>query len=332
MKIAYLGLGSWGYSLASLLAKKGHQILGWTTDLKLAETLTQKKAHPRFPECPVSPNISVTLSLEEALDGGEIIVESVTSEGLRPVLTQVKKTGLKPRPLVITSKGIEKHTRLITPEVAVEVLGEGWKNWVSLLSGPSLAHEVIRGLPTSVVVASYHYEIMLKISEIFTTDSFRVYPNSDIVGVALGGALKNVIAIACGASDGLRLGFSARAALITRGLHEICKLAQGFGCRVETLYGLSGMGDLCVTCTSDLSRNFRFGKRVGEGVSVQEALKEIGMVVEGYHTVIAAKEIADQLHISLPITQTVFEALYQGLKPEDAVLRLMERPIKEEHL
>jgi glycerol-3-phosphate dehydrogenase (NAD(P)+) len=234
--------------------------------------------------------------------------------------------------LVITSKGIEQNSEKILPEVAVEVLGEEARPLVGILSGPSFASEVIQGLPTSVVASAYNPDDMRLIAETFTNASFRVYPNSDVKGVAFGGALKNIIAIACGISDGMGFGWSAKAALITRGLHEIRKLAVACGCKAETLNGLSGLGDLCLTCTSSLSRNYRYGQKLAKGISPQEAKKEIQMVVEGAYTCLSALQLSQKNQIPMPISETVYNIIYKGMQTKEAVAKLMQRTIKEEHL
>jgi glycerol-3-phosphate dehydrogenase (NAD(P)+) len=333
MKIGYLGAGSWGFCLALLLAAKEHTVISWTANAALAEQLNSKREHPFLPGHSYTKNLVFTTEIEEAVQNCDMIVESVTSAGLRPVFEKVKKSRNKIAcPIVITSKGIEQNTGLILPEVAVEVLGKDVHPLIGVVSGPSFAEEVIRGLPTSVVASAFSHEVMRLICDTFTTNSFRVYPNQDIYGVAYGGALKNIIAIACGISDGLRLGFSSKAALMTRGLHEIRKLAIAKGCRAETLYGLSGMGDLCLTCSSIISRNYRFGHLLTQGRTPKEAEAEIKMVVEGVYTCVSTLQISHKLGVLMPITEIIYKIVYEGMKPKDAVSSLMQRAIKEEHL
>ncbi|MFN4173571.1 MAG: NAD(P)H-dependent glycerol-3-phosphate dehydrogenase, partial [Parachlamydiaceae bacterium] len=235
-------------------------------------------------------------------------------------------------PIILTSKGIEQGTGLTLPEVAIEVLGEKARDQIALLSGPSFANEVCRNLPTSVVSSSFNPETMKQASEIFTTETFRVYPNDDPLGVAYGGALKNIIAIAAGISEGLNLGFSSKAALITRGLHEMRKLAIARGCKAETINGLSGLGDVVLTAGSLISRNFRFGHLIAQGLTPKEAQKQIGMVVEGAYTAVSALELSRSLGIDMPITEIVYRIIYENMKPHEAVKWLMLRTIKEEHL
>ncbi len=332
MKIGYLGVGSWGYCLASLLASKGYKLVCWTVEAGLAKQLTATREHPMLAGHMSEGDMTFTTNLEESLTDVDFIVESVTSAGLRPVLEKVKTFGIPKCPLVITSKGIEQETGLILSDVATEILGEEIKPRIGCISGPSYATEVIRGLPTSVVASGYSQEVIDQVVELFTTDKFRVYPNSDIRGVAIGGALKNVIAIACGIADGLALGFSARAALITRGLHEMRKFAMKQGCSPETLNGLSGMGDLCVTCSSMISRNYRFGYLLAEGMSGEAAKEKIGMVVEGAYTTVSALQVAKKYDVEMPISEAVHKVVYEGVKATEAVNLLMKRVIKEEHL
>lgn len=332
MKIGYLGAGAWGFALANLLASKGHEILCWTIFPDLARQLNETHEHPMLPGSKGSPLVKLTTDLAEVLREVDFLVESVTSAGIRPVFSQIKEIAIPACPIVITSKGIEQGTGLILSDVIVDVLGGDIRSQIGAISGPSYASEVICGLPTSVTGSAYDPAVMYQICEIFTTDKFRVYPNSDMRGVAYGGALKNIIAIACGICEGLQLGYSARAALMTRGLHEMGKLAEAQGCRRKTLYGLSGMGDLCVTCNALTSRNFKFGYLLAQGKTSEEAQKEIGMVVEGAYTCISAHEISQKLAISMPITETVYKILRENLPPREAAKLLMQRAIKDEHL
>ncbi|MBS0620717.1 MAG: NAD(P)-dependent glycerol-3-phosphate dehydrogenase [Verrucomicrobia bacterium] len=332
MRIAYLGAGAWGYCLAAMLAAKGHQVALWTASPEFAKTLSKKREHPKLPRFKADDNLTFTSDLQAAIEGADFLVESVTSKGIRPVFEQVLAYGGITCPIVITSKGIEQNSGLLLHEVVLQVLGEGMRDKISCLTGPSLADEVVQKLPTSVVAASYDPALMHQVVELFATPYFRVYPNGDINGVAFGGAMKNIIAIACGISDGLGFGDNTKAALMTRGLHEIRKLAVTKGCRPETLNGLSGMGDLCVTCLSKLSRNYMYGRRLAEGLDPEAAQERIGMVVEGAYTCVSALQIAHKAHIALPIAEAVYSIIYENLNPRDAVKALLQRVIKEEHL
>lgn len=332
MKIGYLGSGVWGYTLASLLASKGYQVLMWSVEQEVVAHLQEKREHPRLSGHPAPPSLTFTTDLKEALTGKDLIVEGVTSAGVRQVLQKIKETYIPKCPIVFTSKGIEQNTGLLLSEVAVEVLGKEHKKQIGCISGPSIAQEVLKGLPASVVCSAYEPEVMKKIHTAFSTPTFRVYPNPDINGVELGGALKNIIAIACGIADGLGFGDNTKAALMTRGLHEIRRLAATRGCKAETLNGLAGMGDLCVTCLSTMSRNYRFGRLIAEGKSPEEAKKEIGMVVEGTYTCLSAIQLAKKAHIELPIAEAVYLIVYESMNPKEAVKLLLQRVTKEEYL
>lgn len=332
-KIAYLGMGAWGYCLASLLASNGpYEVYCWTTKPELAELLEKTREHPQFPGHRAPKNLIFTTDMALVLKNADMLVESVTSAGLRPVFERVKSLGLPLCPIVMTSKGIEQDTGKILPEVVVEILGEEFYPFLGCLSGPSFAQEVIKGLPTSVVGSGYTADVIQLICETFMAPHFRVYPNGDMLGVCFGGALKNPIAIACGISDGLSFGYSSKAALMTRGLHEIRKLAVARGCKPETINGLAGMGDLCVTCSSPISRNFRFGLLLAQGISAEEAQKKIGMVVEGAYTCVSALQLSHQCQVSMPIIETVYQIMQGQIKPVEAVKALMQRTVKEEHL
>jgi len=332
MKISYLGIGSWGYCLASLLAKKGYEVTAWTVEAPLAEQLKLHRIHPLYPKFPPPKTLQFTHSMEEALQGTDMIVESVTTRGLRPVLNELKKHISLECPIVLTSKGIEIETGMTLPDVAIDVLGPECQEFIGMISGPSFAKEIIAGLPTSIVGTAYDVNVMNQICNMFTTETLRVYPNSDIKGVALAGALKNIIAICCGMADALHMGFSAKAALMTRGLHEIRKLAVALGCRPETFSGLAGMGDLSMTCSSPLSRNFQFGQKIGQGMSVEEAQKEIGTVVEGYYSCQAAVKLSRDAKVPMPISEGLYKLFQNELTIADALPYLMQRAVKEEHL
>ena len=332
MRIGYLGAGSWGFALAGLLASKGHQVVLWTGNSEFAKTLNKKKEHPKLPHYKAGDNLRVTSDLQEALSQAEFLVESVTAMGIRPVFEQILSAGQVECPIVITSKGIEQNSGLLLPEVILEVMGEKARKFIGCLSGPSHAEEVVQKLPTSVVSASYDPELMSHIAQVFSTPFFRVYPNSDLNGVAFGGAMKNIIAIACGISDGLGFGDNTKAALMTRGLHEIRKLSVVKGCKAETLNGLSGLGDLCVTCLSKLSRNYSFGRLIAEGLDPQSAKEKIGMAVEGVYTCVSARQLGNKAKIPIPITEAIYSIVYEGLNPQEAVYSLLQRAIKEEHL
>lgn len=332
IKIGYLGVGAWGFCLAYLLSRKGYKVTSWTQNRELAKNLNDFHEHPFLPGQLPHENMRFTTHLEDALADADFIVESVTSKGVRPVFEAIKKIKTPSCPIVLTSKGIEQNTGYSLPEVALEVLGPSSENLLALVSGPSFATEVIRGLPTSVVASAWNKKVMELVSKTFSTDTFRVYPNHDILGVAYGGALKNIIAIACGISEGLNLGFSSKAALMTRGLHEMSKLAVARGGKADTMRGLAGLGDVCLTASSLISRNFRYGHLIAQGMSPKTAEKNIGMVVEGTYTAVSALQLSRQLKVDMPITEIVWRIIYENMKPLSAVKALMQRSVKEEHL
>lgn len=332
MKIGYLGAGTWGFCLASLLASKGHEVILWTSHPGREKELSSKREHHKLPGFKADKNVSFTSDLRKAIEGVDFLIESVTSQGIRPVFEQIRSFGGVKCPIVITSKGIEQNSGLLLPEVVQQVLGDESRPFIGCISGPSHAEEVIQHLPTSIVGSAYDQKVMFQICDLFATPYFRIYPNADINGVTFGGAMKNIMAIACGISDGLGFGDNTKAALMTRGLHEIRKLAVVKGCKPETLNGLSGMGDLCVTCLSKLSRNYMFGRLIAEGLTPEQAREKIGMVVEGVYTCVSSLQLGQKNQISVPITEAVYSIVYQNLNPRDAVKALLQRAIKEEHL
>lgn len=326
MNITVLGQGVWGFCLSCLLAKKGHAVSAWTRDSDILEVLQKGKNHPHLPINAKGLNISFYSDIHQAVAKTDIIVESVTASGLRSILDIVKETN---KGLVLTSKGIDPEEGKLLPELAQDILEH---SNIALLSGPSFATEVCQNLPTAVVMGSFNILFAKEAASIFNTNMFRVYPNIDIEGVALGGALKNVVAIACGISEGLKLGTGAKAALMTRGLHEIARLAHTRGCQMQTLYGLSGMGDLFLTCSSTISRNYRFGTLLAQGFTENQAKQEIGMVVEGASTCHSAMTLAENANVELPICTAVHEIISGQLTPQEAVEKLMQRIIKEERV
>lgn len=329
MKIGYLGAGTWGFALAYVLASNGHEVVMWTRDPAFADLLQKTRVHPKLPGASAPEGILFTSDLKKTVHGAEVIVESVTSSGIRPVFQAIGRIDV---PVVVTSKGIEQGTGLLLPEVVSACLGTKESPLVGCLSGPSHAEDIILNMPTSVVCSAYDASVTKMIHEMFTTPTFRIYPNSDIRGVCFGGAMKNIIAIACGISDGLGCGDNTKAALMTRGLHEIRKLCVVKECNPDTLNGLSGMGDLCVTCMSVLSRNYRFGRLVAEGFSPEGARQKIGMAVEGIYTCVSARELGAIHKIPIPITEVIYQIIYGGLDPREAVKMLLQRAIKEERL
>ena len=328
MKLGIIGSGSWGTALAKLYSQNFEKVIIWTRDENVCNWINKSKTNPKyFPEVILPDNIVSTTDINEAFNISDIIIIVVPAQAIRNVLSQLKYKKLE-KPIISASKGIEISSLKLTTQVISEQLLIDEKN-IFALSGPSFAREVLQGLPTAVVLGGDICKGR-ELQKLLSTDTFRVYTNNDIKGVEIGGAVKNVIAIATGISDGIGLGNNARASLITRGLYEMKRIALVYGANSETLYGLSGLGDLVLTATGDLSRNRRFGVLIGKGLSVNQALKEIGQVVEGLDTVKAINQIAKKYDIELPISLTVYRVLYEGLKPLEAVKILMKRQLKEE--
>lgn len=330
MKIGYLGAGTWGTALASLLANYGHRVVVWDRNPNHIKKLRTQRKHPKLENFVIPNGILYSEEIMDAIKDADVIVESVTSLGIRSVFTQIKNLKKINCPIVLTSKGLEKDTNLLFPEILTEIFGQENAKNIGCLSGPSHAEEVIKKLPTSVVCSSYSEDTMLFISRLFNGSYFRVYPNPDIAGICFGGAMKNVIAIACAISDGLGFGDNTKAALMTRGLHEMKKLCPAKGGKPETLNGLSGMGDLCVTCLSKFSRNYRFGRFIAEGFSMKEAKGKVGMVVEGVYSCVSALQLARKYNVAVPITEAVYAVLYENLSPRNVGTLLMQRKVKEE--
>ena len=329
MKITCLGAGTWGFSIACLLAKNGHKVTLWARNPEQIKEYAKSKQHPKLPGFKAPNSIVFTHDLEKAVHKADLIIESITSSGIRSVFGNIHEIREKICPIVVTSKGIEQNTGLLLHELIAEFFP---KEKIGCISGPSHAEEVIKGLPTSVVCSAYNKKVMMEIMKAFNSENFRVYPNDDIYGVSFGGAMKNIIAIACGISDGLGFGDNTKAALMTRGLHEMRKLCPTKGGKPETLNGLSGMGDLCVTCLSNLSRNYRFGNIIAEGIAPEQAKTMIGMVVEGIYTSVSALQLGQKHNIELPITKATYDVIFEGVSPKEAVRSLLTREIKPEHL
>ena len=331
MKVTVLSAGTWGISLAALLHGKGEAVRVWEFDPEVVRVLRETRRHPRLKALDVPEAILPTNDLEEALAGSEVMVCDVPAANLRETARRTVQAGYHGQLFVICSKGIEKGTHHLPHEVAAQELGHAGRERIVLLSGPSHAEEVSRNLPTAVTVAGATLETAETVQALFMTPRFRVYTQTDMVGVELGAALKNVIAIACGISDGLGFGDNAKAGLITRGLSEILRLGIAMGARLETFIGLAGVGDLVVTCMSRHSRNWQFGSLVGQGRSPEAALEAVGMVVEGYHTVVAAVELAQIWKVEMPITKAVAAVLFDGMTAMEAVSDLMLRDARSEN-
>ncbi len=328
---AVIGAGSWGTTLADLLARKGYGVRLWTRNPELSRLIEEGRENkPYLPGVRLPENLTATSSLADAVEGASMIVCAVPSHGIREVFKDIRSRISGEALVVSASKGIEQGTHLTCCGILEEVFPEGVHGNIAVLSGPTFAKEVSRGLPAAACAASRSGEVALRVQRIFSTPYFRVYTNPDRIGVELGGALKNVMALAAGASDGLGLGNNARAALITRGLAEMSRLGTKMGADPRTFYGLSGLGDLVLTCTGELSRNRRVGVEIGRGRSLGEILSEMRMVAEGVKTSLAVRELAAMHGIEVPITEEVCRVLYEGKSPERAVMELMTRELKGE--
>lgn len=329
--IGVIGAGSWGTTLADLLAKKGHSVKLWAYEPELvAEMRASGINHLFLPGINLSPSLTFTNSLAEAVGGKDLLLFVVPSQVLRGVLTEAIPRISESAAIVSASKGIEVTTLMAVSQVYEELLPPPLFRRFAVLSGPSFAREVAQEMPTAVVAAADDEGVARQVQEAFNCRFFRVYTNSDVMGVELGGALKNVIAIAAGIADGLGFGYNTRAALITRGLAEITRLGLAMGARPETFAGLAGMGDLVLTCTGDLSRNRTVGIQLGQGASLKEILGEMRMVAEGVKTTESTWQLAQRMKVDMPITEQVYRVLYEGKSARAAVIELMTRDLKAE--
>ncbi|MEO0225991.1 MAG: NAD(P)H-dependent glycerol-3-phosphate dehydrogenase, partial [candidate division WOR-3 bacterium] len=311
MKVTILGCGNWGSVFGILLSRKGHQVTIWEFDSVRAQRVNQTRNNePFLIGVPIPQNIYITSRLDEAMNGAEICVFALPSTVLRSVVEQMAPIRKPPLFYLSLIKGIEAKTLMRMSEIIESKLVKD-SSQIAVLSGPCIANEVILQKPTSVVIASKEESTARIIQENIATDYFRIYYSDDIIGVELGGALKNVIAIACGISDGLNLGANARGALITRGIVEITRLGLKMGASAATFAGLSGVGDLITTATSPHSRNRHLGEKIGQGKNLQEALKDMVMVAEGVNTTIAACQLAERNNVEMPITFIIYEILFK---------------------
>ncbi|WP_437904489.1 NAD(P)H-dependent glycerol-3-phosphate dehydrogenase [Sorangium sp. So ce327] len=329
--VAVIGAGAWGTALAKLLADKGNPTALWAHHGELAERIGRERQNDRYlPGVELPASLRATGDLEDALRGAELAVVVVPSHALREVVREAGRHIPRGALVCSATKGIENDSLMLMSEVLVDELGREAEPRLSYLSGPSFAREVAAGQPTTVVVAGRSERETHAVQRMFATDRFRVYSSDDVVGVEVGGALKNVIAIAAGICDGLGFGHNARAGLITRGLAEIGRVAAAKGANPLTLAGLSGMGDLVLTCTGELSRNRTVGIEMGRGRKLDEILAGLGHVAEGVKTAKSAHDLADKLGVSAPITVEVYRMLYEGKPPQQAVVDLMTRALTRE--
>jgi glycerol-3-phosphate dehydrogenase (NAD(P)+) len=329
VNFAVLGAGAWGTALACQLARNGNQARLWGRDATQIETMRGSRQNRRYlPDFQLPAAIEPELSLADALADVENVLIAVPSHAFRETLVALADAAPRRVEVAWATKGLELDTGLFLDRVAIDVLGDDVAT--AVLSGPSFAREVAEGLPTAVTVASREPTLATTLTDALHDERFRVYASTDIVGVQIGGAVKNIIAIAAGIADGLAFGANARAALVTRGLAEIMRLGAALGAKPETLTGLAGLGDLILTCTGDLSRNRRLGLALAAGHSREAAVAEIGQAVEGIGAAAAVSRLAIQTGVEMPITEQVYRVLYESVGPRKAVQTLLSRSPRNE--
>lgn len=333
MKISVIGAGSFGTSLAKVLADNGHDIFLWSYEKETSDDINQNRINSVFlPDIVLPSNIVASNSLEEVLSDTKFVLSVVPTQVVASVWKEAQKYLDKEAVLVSASKGIEKKTHRIVSDILIDILGEERKSNMAFLSGPTFARELAMKVPTAVTIAGYNKEKISEIQNIFHNEYFRAYGINDVIGVELGGALKNVIAVATGVSDGLKLGYNTRAAIITRGLAEIARLGNAMGADPMTFMGLAGMGDLVLTCTGDLSRNRTVGMKLGQGMNLEKIMNDMKMVAEGVHTTESAYELSRLKNVEMPITEAMYQILYENKDPKDVIKDLMSRKLKFEHI
>jgi glycerol-3-phosphate dehydrogenase (NAD(P)+) len=331
LRSTVLGAGSWGTALGAVLAGKGFPVAIWDADGEPLETIAARHENSRYlPGVPLPETLRSEPDLARALEGAELIVIAVPSHAVRPVAVQARPALRGGVPICTVAKGVEVDTLMTMSEVLEDVLPVEMHPYLTFLSGPSFAIEVARGAPTAVTVAGRWDRVGKMVQDAFHTRSFRPYTSSDVAGVEIGGCAKNVVAIATGLCDGLGLGANARSALITRGLAEITRLAMAKGAVPLTLLGLSGLGDLVLTCSSEKSRNYRVGFGLGTGRKLEEIQRELGQVAEGVLNAKSVHLLSARLGVEMPICESVYQILEEGQEPRAAVRALMARETKAE--
>jgi glycerol-3-phosphate dehydrogenase (NAD(P)+) len=327
-KITVIGDGGWGTTIAVHLQKAGFNIALWSASKEYARYLDKKRNNVKFLSGIKIPKaITITANMKEAVSCSELVVLAVPSCYMRKVLKKLQKADYKQAIILSVAKGLEEKNNFRMSQLIEKILGDVR---FAVLSGPTIAPEVARDLPAACVVASNKKKIARIIQDVFATDRFRVYTSSDVVGVELGGSLKNIIALAAGISDGLRLGINAKATIATRGLAEISRLGEAMGAKKETFRGLSGLGDIVTTCMSPKSRNRQVGERIGRGEKLKDIVDKMEMVAEGIKTTKSAYQLGKKYKVEIPITNKIYEVLYRNKKPQDAVNDLMTRQTKTE--
>jgi glycerol-3-phosphate dehydrogenase (NAD(P)+) len=331
MNVAVLGAGAWGTALAKVLADKQYPTTIWSHRREVADTINEQHVNTRYlPSANLPLGLRATGDLEEALHRADLVVVVIPSHGLRAVMRDARRYVPEKALLCSASKGIENDSLMLMSDVLLDELGHAAQPRLTYLSGPSFAKEVAARMPTTVVIAGTSERETETVQHSFATDMFRTYASNDVTGVEIGGALKNVVAIAAGVSDGLGYGHNTRAGLITRGLAEIGRLAARKGANPLTLAGLAGMGDLVLTCTGELSRNRTVGFELGKGRTLGDILATLGHVAEGVKTTKSSFDLSNKLGVEMPITAEVFRILYEDKPPQQAVVDLMTRALSKE--
>ncbi len=325
-KVAVLGAGSWGTALAKSLSDQGHAVRLWARRQELCDTIQQDRENAAYlPGIALAPTLRATHDLEDALSGVDVVLSVVPTHGLRETLDQAAPFFPPNAPILSATKGIENGTLKLVSGIFEDHFATERHHLLTYLGGPSFAKEVALGMPTAVVVAGHDHEVAARVQSVLGTDKLRVYTTDDVIGIELGGAVKNVMAIAAGAGDGLGFGHNTRAAIITRGLAEMSRLAIKLGANPLTLAGLGGMGDLVLTCTGDLSRNRKVGLELGRGKRIQEILAGMSQVAEGVRTTRSTYELARREGVEMPIVDAMYRVLYEDMPPLEAVVALMTR-------
>ena len=330
-RLAVIGAGSWGTALANLLAAKGYRVVLWARDSLFAQQLAHERENTLYlPGVPLHLNVAPTAEVAEAVQETMVFISAVPSHAVRTVWSLFAPLLPAAAVLISTTKGIEAGSFLTMSQVLHETLEPGMQIHLAVLSGPTFAREVSCNTPTAAVVAASSRRIAEEVQQVFSTSAFRLYTSTDVLGVEIGGALKNVIALAAGVCDGLDFGHNTRAALITRGLAEITQLGIAMGAMAETFAGLSGIGDLVLTCTGELSRNHTVGVRLGQGQKLPEVLSQMRMVAEGVTTAGSAVALGVRHQVEMPIAEKVHALLHDHVTPHEAVVALMTRALKHE--
>jgi glycerol-3-phosphate dehydrogenase (NAD(P)+) len=331
MRATVIGSGSFGTALANVLATNCTEVRMWAREPELVAAINARHENPTYlPGIPLAANVRASGALQEALEGADLVVAATPSHATREVMGHALPFLPQGVPIITVAKGIENDTLLTMTEVLEDCLPDAYHPYIAVLSGPSFAKELAQRLPTVVTIASHWDKVAQRCQKAFQTETFRSYTSSDVVGVQYGGALKNVIAIAAGIADGIGMGHNARSALITRGLAEIARIAVSQGANPLTLSGLSGMGDLVLTCTGELSRNRKVGMELGRGRPLAEVLGDMNQVAEGVKTAKSARDLSVRTGVELPICNQVYAIAYEGKSPRAAVVELMTRQPKSE--